>query len=131
MPKRGIVGYTAWDGIDITRGSGTPFGQVFAPSRGLLNAANSAKNACKGDEARLDEVFQWYRVYFLDEMRASYRASRRTWDALLRRPEATILCYCGTVTRCHRTIIAAEILPRLGAVYGGERSVIESAHAQR
>lgn len=59
-------------------------------------------------------------------MRESYRRERSRWQALLARPEVTLMCYCTPgpdgVLRCHRRLLAEAILPRLGAEDCGERS---------
>lgn len=72
-------------------------------------------------EREWSEAWERYVVGYFDEMRASFRAHRAAWDALLARSEATLVCYCTDPERCHRTLLARDILPRLGASYGGER----------
>lgn len=42
------------------------------------------------------------------------------WRALLARPRVVLACYCADPERCHRTILARDILPKLGATYRGE-----------
>ena len=75
-------------------------------------------------EARELELAAW-RVYvpaFLEEMRASYRRHRVAWERLLARDRVVLACACKAPERCHRTILATAILPKLGAVYAGERA---------
>lgn len=72
-------------------------------------------------ETAWNEAWQRYVVGFREEMRASYRANRAAWDALLAREVVTLCCFCSDPERCHRTLVAREILPKLGAIYGGER----------
>jgi len=70
----------------------------------------------------------WWRYVQAYEraMRASYRAHRATWRKLLAQPEVTFLCDCADADFCHRTILAAAILPTFGAVYRGERPIPQS-----
>jgi uncharacterized protein YeaO (DUF488 family) len=56
-----------------------------------------------------------YQVRYLAEMRRSYRTQRAAWDALLAREAVTLVCYCVDAARCHRRLLAAVILPKLGA----------------
>jgi uncharacterized protein YeaO (DUF488 family) len=128
LPTRGRPGYRGADALDITRGTGGPQVDTFAPSRELLNEGLRRKRAAKGSEARLVEAWAWYAPRYVAEMRASYRASRPQWEALLVRGEVVLCCYCGTYARCHRTLLA-EILVKLGAIYLGELDA--PAHEQR
>lgn len=68
------------------------------------------------DEAR----WQWYRAFYVGHMRASWRAYRAAWDALLARETVTLVCFCADRARCHRGILA-ELLVKAGAEDGGER----------
>lgn len=110
---------------------------VFAPSWGLLGPVLDARKAQRAAfsalgpdkdaaiaEAREIELRAW-RAYvpgFLEEMRASYRRHRAEWERLLARPRVVLGCACQAPERCHRTILATLILPRLGAAYAGERA---------
>jgi len=121
LPHHGVPGYDGPGQLDVTRGTGGAYGGIFAPSRPLLDEANKRKRAAKGDEEKLVAAWAWYAPLYLAEMRASYRMNRARWDQLLARTDEPVLCcYCGTVARCHRTILAG-ILERLGAVHLGER----------
>jgi hypothetical protein len=53
-------------------------------------------------------------------MEASYVEHRDEWNMLLMCSRAVLLCYCTDPERCHRAVLARDILPRYGAVYGGE-----------
>lgn len=66
-----------------------------------------------------EEAWAQYVPAFIAEMRASYRANRAAWDRLLGRDRVVLACYCSD-QRCHRVLLARDILPRLGAVYRGE-----------
>jgi hypothetical protein len=131
------VGSRDPDALDITRKgasaarrSGQHFdGEPFAPSWAILRPALAARR--EGDDMRraLDvtgETFierrAWERYVpaFVEEMRASYRAHRPAWAALLARERVVLCCYCADPQHCHRRILAGEILPKLGAVDGGE-----------
>lgn len=85
-----------------------------------------------------------YVPLYVEEMRASYRANRDAWERLLSFSDVALGCYCADhwialrdgeeapvvvlggeriaidVGHCHRRVLAAVILPRLGAVDGGE-----------
>lgn len=129
------------DRLDITRESATDDGLVFAPSwsilRPALDARQRAEEAMKGahrdhpvgamhrEAAAKIEAEMWavYAPLYLDEMRASYRANRRVWDALLARERVTLCSFHDLVRwpgHCHRLILGRDILPKLGAVYEGE-----------
>jgi hypothetical protein len=111
------VNYSGPHTLNVTRKSGAE-GLVFAPSWALLHPFLVLRK----DHPITDEEWATYRAGYLAEMRASYRAQRETWDALLRRGEVVIVCYCAQAERCHRTLLAREILPALGAMYEGERT---------
>lgn len=64
-----------------------------------------------------------YVAAYTREMRQSYREHRDVWERLLARDEVVLACYCANANLCHRTILAASILPTLGASYEGERPV--------
>lgn len=129
----------AWSGpalLNITRKSGEGDGLVFAPSwsilnparEGLKNADEMHKFASSGlDEWNAEWTFRrtwWgYVAAYTREMRQSYRDHRAVWERLLARDEVVLACYCANANLCHRTILAASILPTLGASYEGERPV--------
>ncbi len=129
------------DVLVITREEADAEGQpgVFAPSWAILRPVLDARARQRGGfvfggsdeeraaaltEARELELAAW-RVYvpaFLEEMRASYRRHRVAWERLLARDRVVLACACKAPERCHRTILATAILPKLGAVYAGERA---------
>jgi hypothetical protein len=134
------------DRFDITRKSGGPTGEPFAPSWNTLGpvlklrkeAEELAKKGAAASRSKLSEEaklawtqgravereFQnaWARYIgeYTAEMRVSYRSHRAAWDALLARETVTLVCYCVDATHCHRTILGRDILPKLGAKYLGE-----------
>ena len=122
LPHHGQPGYDGPDRLNVTRGSGTDLGLVFAPSAELLAEGQRRKRAAKRDEAKLVEAWEWYAPRYVEEMRSSYRAHRAAWQQLLARSVVTLACYCGTSGRCHRRVLAGIILPKLGAIDCGERS---------
>lgn len=116
------------DAMDVTRKSARGDGLAFAPSWEILrpalddlkNGADLVGYAQDPHNDLLGRYMQhraWARYYtaFLREMRESYRRDRRPWDRLLARDSVTLLCYCADPAFCHRTILAEDILPRLGA----------------
>jgi len=102
------------DAFNITRQSGAA---AFAPSWSILRPAIEGMR--RGGDAA-EEAWRTYVPAFTHEMRESYRANRWEWDALLMRQRVILTCYCANYTRCHRTLLARDILPTLGAVYRGE-----------
>lgn len=103
------------DKLDVTRGTGGPFGQAFAPSDELLwplIAKRKRQGLTDADWADFSDRFR-------AEMRESYRRRRADWEALLGGETATLCCHCPRPERCHRGLLAS-ILVRLGAVYEGE-----------
>lgn len=109
------IGYADPDALDVTRKSGDQLGRAFAPSWTLLGPALRAR--ARGD---MDAVWPQYVAGFRGEMYASQENAPGAWRSLLARPRAVLVCYCADPERCHRTLLARDILPRLGAVYGGE-----------
>lgn len=105
------------DALDVTRLSGTD-GLFLAPSWEILRPALLARKT--GDEEIEREAWAQYVPAYLAEMRISYARYRPQWEALLRRPRVIIECYCPERTRCHRGLLAEQILPKLGATDGGE-----------
>lgn len=91
-------------------------GLFFAPSPGLLYPYLSKRKF--GRET--DQDWLEYTRGYTAEMRASYRKCRLAWDALLARERVVLLCFCTEAVRCHRTVLARDILPALGAKYLGE-----------
>lgn len=118
------------DALDITRKSASGDGLAFAPSWSILTPALSARR--EAEDARkagryreantiLDLAWEVYRPLYIEEMRESLRRARGPWDRLLTRGHVTLLCYCANnPEQCHRTLLAREILPKLGAIYGFE-----------
>lgn len=120
------------DEFNVTRATGEGDGLAFAPSYDLLNPALEHRDLlrrCLVDNqpvmVSLDHAaWRLYRQGFLYEMRESYRVQRTARERLLARESVTLLCYCVDPERCHRTLLAREILPRLGAVSAGERPTV-------
>ena len=136
------VTYGGVDRLDVTRKSADAWGKSFAPSWPLLRPALDVRKVADGLMAQaraaldadgdewgptreadrlLDEAWRAYVPRFLDEMRRSYVDRRADWGRLLALPEVTLVCFCVDPTQCHRTLLARDILPKLGAVYMGER----------
>lgn len=106
---------------------------AFAPSWEILRPALEARKAQRRTffgpdreaalaEARELELVAWraYVPAYVEEMRASYRQHRGDWERLLARSRVVLACKCAAPDRCHRTVLATLILPRLGAEYRGE-----------
>lgn len=125
------VSFGGPDRFDVTRKSGGEAGAPFAPSWKLLGPALEARKHADRMRrfgchslANAYERGSWeeYERKYLDEMRASYAANRAAWSALLARETIVIVCYCVDAEHCHRRLLRAVILPKLGAVDGGEVS---------
>ena len=131
------------DALNITRKGNDPIGVVWAPSHAILRpaldlrriagalVAGAAEARANGADDRVDvgddiaariEGATWalYREAYLMEMRESYRRDRGAWERLLARERTCLVCYCVDAEHCHRRILGAHILPRLGAVWCGE-----------
>lgn len=126
------ISYRGADRFDITRKTGGVSGAPFAPSwailRPALTARALAKQARSPEEARRIEDRAWaeYMPLFVEEMRASYRAERSHWDALLQRERVVLVCFCADHLRCHRAILRETILPSLGAIDCGEIANVDA-----
>jgi hypothetical protein len=124
------VSYGGDDRLDVTRASATGHGLAFAPSwaavQRVLNVRASARYAAPDDAAAmLLRAWEEYVPVFTEEMRESYRTRRASWEWLLAREAVTLVCFCTEVSQCHRTLLGQVILPRLGAVFCGEREAAE------
>jgi hypothetical protein len=139
--------YRGSDRLDITRKSAGPDGIAFAPTWEILRVVLDARRS--GDAKAYEATREWYAQSYTAEMRVSFGAvpgskwwdsmssaeqhdirfamqrgvvpNPPAWAALLARREVTLVCYCPTPDRCHRTLLA-RILERLGARYLGETS---------
>ena len=131
------------DRFDITRKSGGPDGEVFAPSWAILRPALDARRKAtamrdvademsdslvraayhaKINESADDlerEAWERYVPAYMAEMRRSYADNRAAWEGLLARSRVVLVCYCTDAARCHRTLLAG-ILGKLGADVRGE-----------
>lgn len=127
--------YRGDDALDVTRRSATGDALAFAPSWSILRPALAdmkrgreqvglARNPADDLEGRWLQSAAWGRYWraYVAEMAASYRGQRAAWDAILARPSVVLLCYCADASHCHRSILAREILPKLGATFAGERA---------
>lgn len=131
------------DALDVTRKSAKGDGLAFAPSWAILRPALDlravAKSLAQGTAVALkggaddrvlvgaelarkidDAAWALYAPAFVAEMRQSYCRNTGAWDRLLARETVTLLCYCTDPERCHRTLLAKRVLPKLEAVYAGE-----------
>lgn len=128
------------DAFDITRKSATGDGLAFAPSWAILRPALDARRAASElmaiaagdptdpaagwaqDEAAMAWADAWgaYVPAYVEEMRESYRRDRGPWERLLARERVVCVCFCTTPMQCHRYLLGAVILPKLGAVWCGE-----------
>lgn len=131
------------DRLDITRKGNDPAGVVWAPSKAILRpaldlrrvadalVAGAAEARANGADDRVDvgddiarritaSMWALYREAYLMEMRESYRRDRGPWERLLARERVVCVCFCTTPMQCHRYLLGAVILPKLGAVWCGE-----------
>lgn len=58
-----------------------------------------------------------YKKQYADMMGISMEIYEEAWLDLLRGDEATLVCYCTTPRRCHRTLLA-EMLVAFGEKHG-------------
>jgi hypothetical protein len=120
------VTYSGPDRLDVTRKSGRE-GLFLAPSWRILGPALQARAT---DGVSLEQHWRPYRDAYIQEMRESWAARRVEWDALLARERVALVCYCADAERCHRAILRAEILPKLGALDCGELTPAQQARAR-
>lgn len=125
--------------LNITRKSAKGDGLAFAPSWRILRVAldaravhdMAARNLVgidtptaaamrEAEAARWAEAWATYSEAYVEEMRQSYRENRGAWERLLARERVVCVCFCVSPTECHRHLLGATILPRLGAVWRGE-----------
>jgi uncharacterized protein YeaO (DUF488 family) len=111
------IGHRDPDVLDITRKSAGDLGRAFAPSWTILKPAIEAMR--RGDEAA-QRAWRTYAPSYHGEMDFSREVHPGSWRALLARPRVVLVCYCANHERCHRTLLARDILPKLGAIYVGE-----------
>lgn len=115
------VTYSGEDRVDITRKSGSVDGIALAPSWELLKPFLVKRKF--GQET--DDDWREYVERYTAEMRVSYRTHAWHWRRLLTRLETgplTLVCYCRSWERCHRTV-AARLLAAASkgrARYAGE-----------
>lgn len=123
------ISYDGEDRFDITRKSGGARGQPFAPREDVFLAAVKHKMDLRNRLTRVSEgthvdlVFRRWQEYaksYLAWIEHSQVLFAPAWAELLAKRELTIVCYCDVPTRCHRSLLATELV-RLGACYEGER----------
>ena len=121
------MGFRGADWLDISRGGNAKrdelgghrgMGKAFVPSEALLRHYLRLRQSEDADLT--DSDWQRYTVSYTAEMRESYVRQRASWVALLALPRVVILCFCTNPLQCHRRVLGAEILPKLGAHYAGE-----------
>jgi uncharacterized protein YeaO (DUF488 family) len=112
--------------LDITRKSADVDGMAFAPSWRIVEPVLEMRRAADPTLA-YHEAWRDYETAYRAEMRASFRSHFGVWDALLARSRVVLVCYCTYTDHqyCHRTLLARDILTRLGAQYGGEIEVVQ------
>lgn len=64
--------------------------------------------------------WQGYADAYREEMRRSYGKFKDQWKEILDRGTVIFVCDCDNHRICHRSILAEEILPKLGAHFGSE-----------
>lgn len=118
------------DELNVSRATGAGDGLAFAPSWDLLRPVLEHRSLLRTHLAASQPLlvslehaaWRLYERAFHAEMRESYRRQRIAWDRLLARTSVTLLCFCTDPAHCHRTLLARDILPKLGAVFAGERA---------
>ena len=111
------------------------YGELFKPSQELMTLVRKSRaeqraafmhEATQEEKAELARAFEtamWiqYSAKYIELMRASFRRNRTAWKNLLDNVKLIVLgCDCTSPKRCHRTLLARDILPCCGANYGGE-----------
>lgn len=117
--------YRGSDRLDITRNGRDPVGHVFAPSERLVELVK--ETSYKADSYKSWKTYE--REYSI-EMGTSYLSYRKVWESVLSRDLVTLVCYCSSPTRCHRSLLA-KLLEEQGAVYLGERDASERDNSER
>lgn len=121
------MGFRGEDWLDITRkgakerpepGGHRGIGAAFAPSDQLLNEFLRKRKS--RPEGETDREWLDYVDRYIDEMRRSYKANRESWTRLLACDHVVLLCFCVEPQRCHRSVLARDILRKMGAKYMGE-----------
>lgn len=112
------------DRFDITRGSGGRAAEPFAPSWSILKPALGAlalaKRLPKAEAERVErEAWTRYVPHFLCEMEHSQLHHPGAWEDMLARRRVVLCCFCHSVSRCHRSLVA-QLLERRGARWEGE-----------
>lgn len=92
-------------------------GAAFAPD---IRRFHDWRTRIRIGEPITDEYIAAYMAAYRVHMRVSYRVSRAAWDTLLSWSRVVVVCFCTDAERCHRTVLARDILPKLGAIYCGE-----------
>lgn len=122
------IAYEGEDRFDITRGSGGASGHPFAPPEELFRrmilrraklqrrAVSYAASAIEAERSAWEDYARQYR----SAMMASQKTHHDDWDALLGKSCVTLVCYCTSPARCHRSLLS-QILAELGATAEGER----------
>lgn len=108
------------DRFDVTRQHGGEAGAPFAPSWDLLRGFKQVEREIG---IRTDADWRAYAGAYTAEMRRSYTTHGEAWQALIQRPRLVACCVCARADhqKCHRTVLARDLLPKIGpAVYCGE-----------
>lgn len=121
------IGVVDPDVLDVTRKSGSELGKSFAPSWALLRPFL----AWRASGLLGPEDWEKYVDSYTAEMRQSFTRRRDDWREILARARVVLVCYCTDPMQCHRTILARDILPRLGATYGGELAPAPTGKPQK
>jgi len=104
---------------DLNRYGAREIGRYFSPSPELLYPFLRKRRQGAEDA----DTWERYRVLYIAEMRESYRRHRPAWLRLLGWKTVTLQCMCDLTNgskRCHRIVLAEDVLLKLGAAYAGE-----------
>lgn len=134
-----LFAYEGLGALNITRMSGGPAGEPFAPSWGILRPALAEFSRARqmrsrhgtqslpvsrdwwGDAVEVERrAWATYVPLYIAEQEQSFDDFRPAWEGLLGREFVVLQCYCADPQHCHRTLLARDILARLGADYRGE-----------
>lgn len=109
----GRYSYKGADRLDITIKGNDPIGRVFAPTWELVKTFKSNK-------------IDWfdYTFSFVDLLHTRLENPeylKVVTEEILTKNELTLVCFCRTSERCHRSLVAIELQNLYDIEYMGER----------
>lgn len=108
--------YKGKDKIDIGPRSLSREGLLFVPSPKLLATLPDPRQGTKLSP----EAWAQFVSAYTEEMEASQNKWMEAWDRIFEWSQVTFTCDCPSPEQCHRTVLAKEIFPSMGATFAGE-----------